>query len=165
MRRILKISKAAALGDNIGLEHLVFIEGRFSVCGRKCLHLIPPNYSTTLLGWHRWAFTSLSASQQQAWDKPIWNQNLGLDPVAYQAVSSKSSDPCVLCDRSVSECFGFSMLYTDVHSTTWHGLKTMGWNSYLAKFTVEISLGRHRKTISQVPFFYLFYFMVFFPQK
>jgi len=41
IRRILTIKKAAALGANIGLEHLAFIEGRLSVCGRKCL-LLPP---------------------------------------------------------------------------------------------------------------------------
>lgn len=63
MRRILTISKAAALGANIGLEHLVLIEGRLSVCGKKCFILTPPNYSTTLLGWQRGALTSLSASQ------------------------------------------------------------------------------------------------------
>lgn len=44
MKRILTISRAVALGTNIGLEHLVFIEGRLSVC------LTPPNYLPALPG-------------------------------------------------------------------------------------------------------------------
>lgn len=44
MKRILTISRAMALGTNIGLEHLVLIEGRLSVC------LTPPNYLPALPG-------------------------------------------------------------------------------------------------------------------
>lgn len=43
MKRILTISRAMALGANIGLEHLVFIEGRLSVC-------LTPNYLPALPG-------------------------------------------------------------------------------------------------------------------
>lgn len=44
MKRILKISRAVALGANIGLEHLVCIERRLSV------YLTPPNYLPALPG-------------------------------------------------------------------------------------------------------------------
>lgn len=64
MKRILTISRVVALGANIGLEHLVFIAGRLSVC------LTPPNYLPALPGCHRQAWSSLSASQQEGWDKP-----------------------------------------------------------------------------------------------
>lgn len=107
MKRILKISRAVAVGANIGLEHLVFIEGRLSVC------LTPPNYLSALPGWHRQAWSSLSASQQEVWDKPICSQNPGLEPIVHRAVSSKPSVPGVLYDRSVREHPGFTVLYTD----------------------------------------------------
>lgn len=64
MKRNLTISRAMALGANIGLEHLVFIEGRLSVC------FTPPNYLPAVPGQHRQAWSSLSASLQEVWDKP-----------------------------------------------------------------------------------------------
>lgn len=43
--------------------------------------------------------------------------------------------------------------------------RAMGWNIYLVKCSVEITLGRHKKIISQDLFFYVFYFMVFLASK